>query len=244
MIQPLVLPDHEAVSQHAADWLVERLRAKPSSLLCLATGSTPMRTYALLAERVARDPRLIAQCRVLNLDEWGGLGPDDPPSCGRQLNAALIEPLGLSDRYIAFDGKAPDPAAECARIADWLAEHGPIDTCVLGLGMNGHLGFNEPAESLQPHAHVAALSEASLAHAMIQGASRCPTGGLTLGMADLLHAEEILLLVTGAAKLGPLARVLSGRIATDFPASLLQLHPRTTVLCDTAARGGSADAGA
>ncbi len=238
MLEPTVLADHEAVSRRTADWLLQRLRTRPASLLCLATGSTPMGAYALLAERGAEQPQLFAQCRVLNLDEWGGLGANDLGSCGRQLRAALIDPLGLSDRYIAFDGRAADPVAECARIAAWLAKHGPIDLCVLGLGLNGHLGFNEPAESLQPHAHVAALSEASLSHAMIQGAARCPTGGLTLGMADLLHAKEILLVVTGPAKCGPLARVLSSRITTDFPASLLQLHPHTTLLCDAAASGG------
>lgn len=237
MIQPIVLTDHEAVSQRAADWLVERLRARPSSLLCLATGATPMRAYALLAERATADPRLMAQCRVLNLDEWGGLGADDPASCARHLRAALVEPLGLADRFIAFDGLAADPAAECARIAAWLQQHGPIDACVLGLGVNGHLGFNEPATALQPHAHVAALSEASLAHAMIQGAGRRPTAGLTLGMADLAHAREVLLMVTGPTKQGPLARLLGGQISTDFPASLLQLHPAATLLCDAAAFG-------
>lgn len=237
MIQPIVLTDHEAVSQRAADWLVERLHARPSSLLCLATGATPMRAYALLAERAASDPRLTSQCRVLNLDEWGGLGAHDPASCARHLRAALVEPLGLTDRFIAFDGLAADPAAECARIAAWLQQHGPIDACVLGLGINGHLGFNEPAAALQPHAHVAALSESSLAHAMIQGAARRPTAGLTLGMADLTHAREVLLMVTGPTKQGPLARLLGGQISTDFPASLLQLHPAATLLCDATANG-------
>ncbi len=238
MLTQIVLPDHEAVSQRAADWVVERLRQKPAALLCLATGSTPLRTYALLAERGAAEPRLFAQCRVINLDEWGGLAPDDPASCGRSLRASLITPLALSDRYIEFNGQAADPAAECARIAAWLAQHGPIDACVLGLGLNGHLGFNEPAESLQPHAHVATLSEASLDHVMIQGAARRPPHGLTLGMADLLNAKEALLLVTGPSKRGPLARLVTPRISTAFPASLMQLHPAATLLCDAAAQGG------
>lgn len=235
MLKPLVFPDHESVSRHAADLIVARLRAQPASLLCLATGSTPMRTYALLAEEAGRDSRLMAQCRVLNLDEWGGLGADDPASCARHLRTALVEPLGLEDRFVAFDGLASDAVAECHRIAQWLERHGPIDLCVLGLGINGHLGFNEPAAALQAHAHVAALSEASLTHAMIQGPARRPSAGLTLGMADLMHATEALLLVTGPTKRDPLVRLRTGQISTDFPASLLHLHPRATLLCDAAA---------
>ena len=211
------------------------MRARPASLLCLATGATPMRTYALLAEKAVRDSSLMAHCRVLNLDEWGGLGAYDPASCARHLRTSVVEPLALEDRFVAFDGLAPDAVAECNRIAQWLEHNGPIDLCVLGLGINGHLGFNEPAATLQAHAHVAQLSEASLAHAMIQGAARRPSAGLTLGMADLLHASAAMLLVTGPTKRDPLVRLRAGQISTDFPASLLHLHPRATLLCDAAA---------
>jgi galactosamine-6-phosphate isomerase len=237
MIQPHILPDYEALSQHAAGWLVQRLRERPSALVCLAAGSTPARTYELLAERGAAEPALFAQCRLVKLDEWGGLTMDDPATCEQQLRATLVAPLCLADRYAAFNSQPADSAAECARIAAWLDQHGPIDVCVLGLGVNGHVGFNEPAEFLQPHAHVAQLSEASLTHAMLSRSVRRPTYGLTLGMADLLQSRQVLLLVSGAAKRGPLERLLSGRITTEFPASLLQLHPHVTFLCDANARG-------
>jgi galactosamine-6-phosphate isomerase len=124
---------------------------------------------------------------------------------------------------------------ECARVAKWLDENGPIDLCVLGLGANGHIGFNEPAAFLQPHAHVAQLTDASLAHSMVKRCNTRPTCGLTLGMVDLLRSRHILMLVTGASKRRPLERLISGRITTEFPASLLQLHSDVQLICDTAA---------
>jgi galactosamine-6-phosphate isomerase len=194
-------------------------------------------TYALLAKHFAIEPELFGSLRAIKLDEWGGVAMDDPASCEFSLRQVLVDPLRLHDRYVAFDSGAVDAQRECARIARWLEENGPIDTCVLGLGLNGHLGFNEPGEFLQPHSHVAQLSDATMAHAMLDHARSRPTHGLTLGMADLLQAHDVLLLVNGSKKAAPLHRLLSGQITTDFPASLLWLHSNTVVLCDDAAYG-------
>ncbi len=242
MLKPQVFADHEAVSRHAADRIVDRLRQEPAALLCLACGATPIRTYELLAQQGSREPSLFAKCRVIKLDEWGGLPPGDPATCEVQLRSKLIEPLRLHERYVSFNSQPQDPKAECARVANWLLEHGPIDTCVLGLGVNGHIGFNEPAAYLEPHAHVAQLSQASLEHAMLGQTTHRPIYGLTLGMADLVQSRQVLLLVTSSAKREALHRFLTGPITTEFPASMLQLHPNFAVLCDAAANssGGGA----
>jgi galactosamine-6-phosphate isomerase len=239
MLQPRVLADHEAVSRHAAEWLIDRLRQDPSALICLAAGSTPTRTYELLAQAGAKEPTLFKHCRIIKLDEWGGLPPRDPATCDFQLRTTLVSPLNLDDRYFAFDSDPPDPKVEAARIADWLDQNGPIDISVLGLGINGHLGFIEPAESLHPFAHVAQLSQESRAHAMLAKSNIGPTYGLTLGMADLIQSRHILLLVTGPTKQGPLQRLLSGRITTEFPASMLQIHNDVQLVCDAAAAANS-----
>jgi galactosamine-6-phosphate isomerase len=238
MLKPQIFADHEAVSRHAADLVEQRLRDEPSALLCLACGATPVHTYRLLAERGTREPSLFAKCRVIKLDEWGGLPPGDPATCEAQLRSALIEPLRLDDRYVSFNSWPPDPESECARIANWLLEHGPIDTCVLGLGVNGHIGFNEPAAFLEPHAHVAQLSQASLEHTMLRQTTHRPTYGLTIGMADLMQSSQVLLLVTGSTKREPLRRLLTGPITTEFPGSLLQLHPNAVIFCDGPANPG------
>jgi galactosamine-6-phosphate isomerase len=234
VITPIVLPSHEAMSQRAAAWLIEAIRQRPDALLCAASGSTPNLAYELFAEQCFSAPSLCTRLRLIKLDEWGGLPMDDPATCETHLQRVLVKPLSLGDRYASFVSDA-EPEPECQRIGAWLNKQGPIDICVLGLGLNGHLGFNEPHSFLRPHAHVAKLSDTSLTHTMLQQSGRRPTHGLTLGMADLLQSREVLLLVSGETKRAALARLLQGEISPQFPASFLHLHPAVTLLCDEAA---------
>src|SRR6185436_10169248 len=120
-----------------------------------------------------------------------------------------------------FQSDPADPAAECQQIAIWLAENGPIDLCVLGLGLNGHLAMNEPADALQPFVHMAELSPMTLQHPMLANSRRRPRFGLTLGMADLFQSKKVLLLVSGSAKRKQMTQLLAQRITTQFPASFL-----------------------
>jgi galactosamine-6-phosphate isomerase len=235
----VVEADYETMSRRAAGVVVEALEARPDLLLCAATGASPTRTYELLAERRRHESAPFARLRVIKLDEWGGLPPDDPGTCESYLRRHLIEPLGVSpDRYLTFHGDAADPEGECGSIANLLARHGPIHLCVLGLGVNGHLGFNEPGDLLHPGPHVAPLTEQSLAHPMVRHARGRVRYGLTLGLGDILRSERILLLVSGTAKREPLRRLLIPEITTRFPASCLWLHRNVTVLCDAEAAGG------
>lgn len=229
----VVCADHEALSRLAADTIASELRRNPALLLCAASGRTPTRTYDLLAMRRRDEPRLFERMRVLKLDEWEGLAIDDPGSCEVHLREHLLEPLGVTpDRYVGFRGDAIKPEAECAHIAGVLDEHGPIDLCLLGLGANGHLGFNEPAPELLPRPHVMPLSRAALDHPMVRRARAHVRHGLTLGMADILSSRKVLLLASGAEKRDPMQRLREPRIGTSFPASLLWLHGDATCLCD------------
>ncbi len=232
-----VLPDREALSRHAADAVRAAARAKPGLLVCLASGETPSATYARLAEAPGR----LAAARFIQLDEWAGLGADDPASCAHYLHRALLGPLAVPpDRHIGFRGAAPDPAAECRRVEDALAAAGPIDLCILGLGRNGHLALNEPADSLDPSCHVATLAESSRAHPMLEGAGMPVRNGLTLGLRAILQSRRVLLLVGGAAKRAPLARLAERRVTPALPASFLWLHADAHCLCDRAAADGAA----
>jgi len=161
----------------------------------------------------------------------------DPATCEQFLRGCVVDKLKLADRYVGFESDPNDSAVECRRVADWLAHNGPIDACVLGLGVNGHIGFNEPGPALQAHAHVANLSEASLQHRMLNQTNRRPSYGLTLGMHDLMHSHEILLLVSGESKLQPLRRLVEGPISTEFPASLVGLHQNVALFADVDAVG-------
>lgn len=227
------LTDYEQLSAAATRFVTRQLEANPRSLLCLATGSTPTRAYQMLAMQAAHFPALFSELRAIKLDEWEIL--DDPGSCEAYLQKQVIGPLGITpDRYTGFVTDA-SPNAECRRISQWLAQNGPIDLCILGLGINGHLGLNEPAPALSPYAHRVLLSESTRGHSMLNGSAQKPRYGLTLGMAEILQSRQILLLVSGPHKKDQLRKLSQGEVSTSFPASLLWLHPHVTILCDRAA---------
>jgi len=230
--QLLVIENSEEMSRIAAEQISNELRAKPNMFLCAATGSTPTRAYELLVEKKNDQASLFQSLRLLKLDEWGELPMDDAGSCETYLQKHLVRPLEIpSARYLSFQSEA-NSEAECARITEALAEAGPLDLCILGLGVNGHLGFNEPADALQPMPHRAELSSSSLQHSMIRQAKTSLKYGLTIGMAHLLQSKKILLLVNGIHKAPAMRQLLSGRISTHFPASFLWLHPHVICICD------------
>ena len=231
-----VAEDYEDLSRQAAELILKEMRKQPGLLLCASAGGTPTRTYGLLAAKCAQQPQWFKKLRVLQIDEWGGLAPDNPATCQTDLCLKLLQPLQvIPKRYVGFRSDAPDPPGECQRIAQWLAVNGPIGVCILGLGTNGHVAMNEPADALNPHPHVAKLAKSSQYHPMLKDLRRKPRYGLTLGIGDILRSRKILLLVNGAHKRAALERVLEPRVTTRFPASFLWLHPDATVLCDRSA---------
>ena len=228
-----VAKDHEEMSRRAAARIAREVRRKPGLLLGAATGETPTRTFERLAEMRAAEPSLFRAVRVVKLDEWLGLPMRHPATCESYFRTKVLGPLGISrSRYQGFRSRPEDPGRECARIARWLAGHGPFDLCVLGLGRNGHLLFNEPAAALPPGPHVARLSAMSRRHSMVKLTRAAPRHGLTLGLADILQSKAILLLVSGRHKVAAFSRVLEGEVTTRCPASFLWLHPDVTVYCD------------
>ena len=233
-----VAEDYETLSRLAAALILGLLQRQPNLLLCASAGGTPTRSYELLGARCARNPKQFSRLRVLQIDEWAGLPRSHPATCAADLRQKLVEPLRLSpERFIAFRSEAADLGRECRRVGSWLADHGPIDLCVLGLGGNGHVAMNEPGEAMVPGAHVARLAPSSRNHAMLAGLVRKPRFGLTLGLGDILRSRRILLLVSGRGKRQVSKRLLQPFVTTRFPASFLWLHPDVTVLCDQAAAG-------
>lgn len=225
--------DYEALSAQAASLVIAEITQQRDLLLCAATGRSPIGLYEALVRKAQTDGALFDALRIIQLDEWGGLSENAPHSCERYLRTRLLDPLGISPaRYLGFASAAPEPEEECRRIRSALAQHGPIDVCVLGLGINGHIGFNEPGTVLLPHCHVARLSDDSRRHAMVGSMNEAPHFGLTLGLQEILAARRILLLVTGEGKQHALTGLLSGEVSTTLPASFLWLHGNTDCLID------------
>ena len=226
--------NYERLSAQAAAVVAAQIERKRGLVLCTATGNSPIGLYGELAHRAAADRELFRAIRIIALDEWGGLRETDPGSATGFLREKVLTPLQISDdRFIAFD-TGIEPGEACRRMRAELERVGPIDLAVLGLGMNGHVGFNEPGPALVPYCHVAQLSEETRSHAMTRSMREAPRYGLTLGMQEILDARRILLLVTGSGKQQTVARLLTEEVSTTLPASLLWLHGNVDCLVDRA----------
>jgi galactosamine-6-phosphate isomerase len=226
--------NYERLSAQAAAIVEAQIERKHSLLLCAATGNSPIGLYSELARRAAVDRELFRSLKVIALDEWGGVRETDPGSAAGYLREKVLTPLAISpDRFIAFD-PGIDPAGACSRMRAELDRIGPIDLAVLGLGRNGHVGFNEPGAALVPYCHVAQLSEETRRHAMTRAMTEPPRHGLTLGLQEILAARRILLLLTGEGKQQTVARLLTEEVTTTLPASLLWLHGNVDCLIDRA----------
>lgn len=210
--------------------IISEIKKKPNLLLCAATGKSPTGTYHLLENEYQKQPKLFDHLRVIKLDEWGGIKMNNPSTCETYLQLHLIRPLNIPEtRYSGFSSNPEDPQKECARIQNVLDKTGPIDLCILGIGMNGHLALNEPNRYLQPNTHVVKLSAKTLEHKMLTENQETPAYGLTLGMADIMNSKMILLLINGSNKTGIVKKFLTKKITSLVPASFLWLHPN--VVC-------------
>ncbi|MFI5195040.1 MAG: galactosamine-6-phosphate isomerase [Chitinophagales bacterium] len=228
-----VLDSYEDLSERAADVLIKELKRKKDLLLCAATGGSPTGFYDLLSKEHHRLPGFFEQIRIIKLDEWGGVPMDDPGTCESYLQEHLIRPLQIeTSRYISFCSNPEDPAAECKKVQQQLDAWGGIDVCIVGLGMNGHVALNEPADFLEPDVHVAKLAATSLNHSMISEMNKKPGFGLTLGMKSILESRLILMLVNGKNKKEIARSFLSGKVTTQLPASFLWLHPNAICFID------------
>jgi galactosamine-6-phosphate isomerase len=214
----------DQMGQEAFSIVMDEIEHNPQLLLCAATGSSPLPLYRNLAEEAKKRAVLFEHLRILPLDEWVGL-PSFDGSCHEFLQKHILRHLKVTqERYFPFNPRAQDLEEECLRIQAMVKEQGPIDLCIMGLGKNGHLGFNEPAIELRPHCHIAELTTESQQHSMILGSSIKPTQGITLGMQDILSSKRIILIVSGSGKDEAKKQLLSGEITCECPASLLWKH--------------------
>jgi len=220
----LEYPSLEEMNNDVAERIIAELQQKENALLCAATGNSPKGAYAKLVEK--KDKLQVENLTVLKLDEWYGLPMNHSGTCEVFLQERLLQPLGIKpDQFVGFTSDTQDTEAECERIQNYLADRGPIDLCILGIGKNGHIAFNEPAAGLSAGVHLSKLSPQSLSHSMVDGIDIKLEYGLTLGMADILQSKKIFLLVNGEHKRDILNKMLSGNITTQLPASFLWLHP-------------------
>ena len=229
-------PDYEALSNACAAAMLDCVSAKPDAVICLATGHSPRGAYRAFVRSALESHLDLSRVLFVKLDEWIGLPPEDPATCEYFLRQEILDPLGtLPENYLAFQCDTPDPQAECSRIAAELERRGPLDLVILGVGKNGHIGLNEPAEDLEPDPHIATLAPSTRDHPMLLAAVRQPTQGMTLGVGDIFAANKVVLLITGSGKGEALAAFRTNTPSTLWPVTLLQLHPNLLAISDPSA---------
>jgi glucosamine-6-phosphate deaminase len=220
-----------AWADRVAGLIAERLRGNPALRVCLPTGDTPVPVYDAVVA-LARDGACsFEDATVVLLDEWVGLPPGDPARCDTRIRAGLLDRLPAPPAAVhVIDADDPSPEAAAGR-HDAVARD--LDLVILGLGMNGHVGFNEPGSVPDSPTRVLPLTDASRDAARARYGSRSvPTAGITIGMDRILAAGEVWLLVTGERKAPVLRRALEEPEAPACPASFLRRHPRLTVFAD------------
>ena len=238
-MKKIVCENYEEVCSYAADIFAKQLNEKPDSTLGLATGSTPVGLYKELVRRHKAGTIDFSKAQSFNLDEYYPIDPAHPQSYDYFMRENLFNEINMSMFNIP-NGATPDPSAECARYDALIKEAGGIDLMLLGIGLNGHIGFNEPAVSYPAGTYLVNLTESSItANSRFFGPDEHqPVTALTMGIGHIFNSKKILLLISGAAKSEIAAKLFTDIIHTDIPACFLKLHTDVTVIMDKAANGG------
>ena len=235
-MRKIVVADYQEASRVGAALIARQIWDKPNSVLGLATGSTPVGLYKALISMHRSGALDFSKVTTFNLDEYHPIQKTNEQSYDAFMRQNLFDHVNIHTYHIP-NGAAADPEAECAAYEAAIAAAGGLDLQLLGIGLNGHIGFNEPAAELNAATHRTDLTESTVkANArFFEDESEVPRQALTMGVGTILRARKILLLITGEAK-RPIARKLfSGVVTTSAPATLLALHPDVTVVMDEAA---------
>ena len=242
-MEVVILPDADAVAVFVADCIQQLVAAHPQAVLGLATGSSPLGAYAELVRRHRAGEISFRDVRAFLLDEYIGLPPDHPQSYRSFIDRNFTGLVDIAPGNVHVpDGAADDVAAACLAYEADIAAAGGVDLQLLGVGTDGHLGFNEPTSSLASRTRVKTLTEQTRHdNARFFGdLDEVPRHVLTQGIGTILDSRHAVLVATGTPKADPIARAVEGPLAAMCPASALQLHPHATVVIDEAAAVGLA----
>ena len=227
--------DYADMSRKAANIISAQVIMKPDCVLGLATGGTPVGTYEKLVERYNEGDLDFSEVTSVNLDEYRGLPKEHPESYWSFMHKNLFDKVNIRPEAIHLpDGTNPDAADACKKYNEIIHSVGGIDLQLLGLGPNGHIGFNEPGTPFGLGTHVVELTARTRQDnaRFFASLDEVPTHAATMGVKTVMHARAILLLAFGSAKAEAVRAALMGPVTEDVPASVLQLHPDVTVFCD------------
>ncbi|WP_249869244.1 glucosamine-6-phosphate deaminase [Oceanobacillus saliphilus] len=233
--------DYDEMSEKACSYIVEKIKELQEPVLGLATGSTPEGLYDRLIQQNKEQNVSFKNVSTFNLDEYVGLGNDDPNSYHYYMNEKLFKHIDIDKNNVNLpNGVAKDLDKECQDYEKKIIDAKKVDVQVLGIGINGHIGFNEPGTAFTSRTHVVDLDESTReANArFFASLEEVPKKAITMGIDSIMQSKEILLLVSGSSKSEALDRLLNGEVSEEFPASILQKHSNVMIIADEAALNG------
>lgn len=234
-MQIIITKNYDEMSQKAAEIIKQSLLKKPNLVLGLATGSTPLGTYQEIIKMRKKEKLDFSQVTTFNLDEYVNLSSDHPQSYNHYMQKNLFQQINLQEKNIFIpDGKAQDLDKYCAWYEEKIQEKGGIDLQIVGIGRNGHIGFNEPGSKFSSQTRVISLDRKTIEDnaRFFADISQVPRKAITMGIAGILQAKKILLLANGEHKAEIIFQALQGQVNEDIPASALQKHPDLVVILD------------
>jgi glucosamine-6-phosphate isomerase len=234
----IVFPEVSELNAFIVEKIREKLLQKPDALICLPAGESPLGVFNELIRLELLGAIDFSRAYFVSLDEWIGLGVNHPDSCLNFLDHHFFNHLNIQDSHICFfDGESNDPQKECQRIDEFIASRGGIDFLLAGVGMNGHLGLNEPGADLQLYSHVSSVTEITKEVAMKKYFD-VPVeleSGITLGLKHFTEAGEVVIMLSGTHKSEIAARIINGHVTADIPASLIRDCANVTFCLDAGA---------
>lgn len=238
-----IYKDYEALSEAASDEMIHAIKNNPKAVICMASGDSPRLTAGLFVEKLLQSNIDYSQFTLVALDEWIGVPPENPGSCYYFFRQYIFEPLKLSpDQTVFFNALANDLKAECKKMDNTITARGGIDLMLVGIGMNGHIGFNEPGVSENLYAHVVPLDEVtqSVGQKYFQQ-SMVLKEGITLGFQHLKESRKVILIANGSRKAGIIKKTLQNEISMQLPATIMRKHSNSIIMIDEAAAAELAD---
>ena len=230
--------DYQDMSRKAANIISAQIIMKPNCVLGLATGSSPVGTYKQLIEWYKKGDLDFSQVTSVNLDEYKGLSPENDQSYRYFMNTNLFDHVNIDKtRTFVPNGLEADSDKACSEYNEIIRKQGGVDLQLLGLGHNGHIGFNEPNRFFDKATHCVDLTEMTIEanKRFFESIDDVPRQAYTMGIGTIMSAKKILMVVTGADKADIVAKAFYGEVTPEVPASIIQFHPNVTVSCDEAA---------
>ena len=233
-MQLKICNDYETLSSVAATEIIQVVKKKPDAVLCIAAGDTPRLTCVLLANKARQENIDFSKCTFIGLDEWVGIPPENEGSCGFFLQHMIFNPLHISPLKIhLFNAMSGDLEHDCKTMDNIIFQKGGIDLMLVGIGMNGHIGFNEPGVSFNKYSHVIDLDDATQTVGQKYFTENTMLKkGITLGLNHLVQSKKVILVANGAKKAEVIRKALEGEISEDMPASIVRLHPQSMVIIE------------